>query len=291
MAVVTSRSPLGDFDAHRTYDRAVQEYEDASREFWQFVALRSVERLRLRPGERVLDVPCGTGPALVAAAAAVGPSGHVLGIDAGPRMVEVAKDRVAASGFANIEARVGDMATIESPGVPFDAVVCALGVFFVDDMAALARSLVDLVQPGTGRVVVSVFGESFFEPMRSIFLDVVESVAPGAAVIEPWRRTEHEPTLRGLFDGTDIGELQIVTDEDRLPLREPSDWWRIVMGSGLRRTVERLDDAMATEVRARCEHYVAGAAVTALTTSSRYAVARRRGRPAGVNLGDAALPG
>ncbi|MDQ3896079.1 MAG: class I SAM-dependent methyltransferase, partial [Actinomycetota bacterium] len=64
-----------------TYGSGAQDYDDAAQDFWQYVAMRSVERLDLQPGERVLDVPCGTGAALVAAALEVGPNGRATGID------------------------------------------------------------------------------------------------------------------------------------------------------------------------------------------------------------------
>jgi ubiquinone/menaquinone biosynthesis C-methylase UbiE len=266
---------LGSFDPRRVYDDAAQDYEDASKDFWQYVGLRSVERLKLQPGERVLDVPCGTGPALVVAAEAVGLGGHVAGIDAASRMVALAEQRLETRGFGNVEVRVGDMVAIDPPAVPFDALTCALGVFFVDDMPALVRSLVELVRPATGRLVVSVFGQQFLDPMRTVFVKIVREVAPGVDVVQPWRRTEREDTLRDLFAGADVDNLDIQTDHDRLPLPRPCDWWRVVMGSGLRRTVEQLDATGVGEVRARCEEYIAAEGVTELTTISRYALARR----------------
>jgi ubiquinone/menaquinone biosynthesis C-methylase UbiE len=268
---------LGGFDPRQVYDDAAQDYEDASKDFWQYVALRSVERLNLQRGERVLDVPCGTGPALVAAAEAVGTGGHVVGIDAAPRMVALAQGRVAARAMANVDVRDGDMLALDAPAVPFDALTCALGVFFVDDMAALVRSLAQLVRPATGRLVVSVFGEEFVEPMQSVFVEIVRDIAPHVDVVQPWRRTEREDTLRGLFAGAAavIDELDVVTDHDAVPLLDPSDWWRVVMGSGLRRTVEELDARAAADVRARCEEYIAANRVAVLRTISRYAVARR----------------
>ena len=47
------------------------------------------------------------------------------------------------------------MTVIDPPAELFDALVCALGVFFVDDMTGLVESFVKLVQPGSGRVAVT----------------------------------------------------------------------------------------------------------------------------------------
>lgn len=265
-----------EFDAERTYDGAVREYDDAARDYWHYISLRSVERLDLAAGERVLDVPCGTGPSLIAAARAVGPSGHVTGIDAAPGMVVAAGRLAAATGLDTIDVRRGDMLAIEPPPVPFDAVVCALGVFFVDDMPALVRSLLGLVRPATGRLIVSVFGQHFYEPMRTVFLEAVAEVAPALAVVEPWRRTEDEATLRQLFDDAGAEEVRIVTDHDTFPIDGPSDWWRIVTGSALRHTVVSLGEPAAAEVKALCDAHITRHRITSVVTSTRYASARRR---------------
>src|SRR6185369_5719863 len=53
---------------------------------------------RIQPGERVLEVGCGTGDVAIAAYALVGPHGSVAGIDAGPEMIEVARAKAARTG-------------------------------------------------------------------------------------------------------------------------------------------------------------------------------------------------
>ncbi len=53
-----------------------------------------IEALRLRPGDTVLDVGCGTGLSFPLLSAAVGPTGHVIGVDASPQMLAVARRRV-----------------------------------------------------------------------------------------------------------------------------------------------------------------------------------------------------
>src|SRR5688572_11935206 len=122
---------LGGFDPKATYDEGSRDYEDASREFWGYLSVRTVERLGLEPGQRVLDVPCGTGHSLIAAAEQVGPVGRAIGVDFAEQMLAIARDKVAASGLGNIDIRVGDMTQLDLPESPFDAVTCVLGIFFV----------------------------------------------------------------------------------------------------------------------------------------------------------------
>jgi ubiquinone/menaquinone biosynthesis C-methylase UbiE len=266
---------LGGFDPQATYDEASSDYEDASRIFWQYMSVRTVDRLRLQPGERVLDVPCGPGPSLLDAAQRVGPSGRVVGVDYAEHMLAIARDKVRAAGLTNVDVRRGDMTAIEPPDEPYDAVLCVLGVFFVDDMPGLVRSLAGLVRPGGGRLAVTVFGEHFFDPMREVFVEAVEQVAPGFEVVQPWLRTESESALRRVFEEAGLPEVTIETEDDDLPFRWPDDWWRIVMGSGLRRTVVELGPDRAAQVRSRCERHMEEEGVGGVFSRCRYALVVR----------------
>ncbi len=71
--------------------------------YWEFLSTGTVDRLALGPGQAVLDVACGTAPATIAAARAVGPSGRVVGVDYASGMLAVAKWEVNASGVSGIE--------------------------------------------------------------------------------------------------------------------------------------------------------------------------------------------
>jgi ubiquinone/menaquinone biosynthesis C-methylase UbiE len=266
---------LGDFDPQSTYDEASRDYEDASRDYWQYLSARTVDALGLKSGERVLDAPCGTGAALILASERVGATGRVVGLDYAEQMVALARERVRASGIENVQVRIADMTAIAPPSEPFDALLCVLGVFFVDDMPGLVRSFFDLVRPAGGRVGVAVFGEHFFEPLRTVFVDAVAQVLPSFHVVEPWRRLETEQALEQVFAEAGIADFRIRTNDDVLALPSPDDWWRIVMGSGLRRSVTAIGDAAAAEVRAYCDSYIHQNAVRSVQTRSRYATAVR----------------
>ena len=62
----------------------------------------AIERLRLQPGETVLDVGCGTGLSLERLQRAVGATGRVVGIDQCPAMIAQAGERACARGNGNV---------------------------------------------------------------------------------------------------------------------------------------------------------------------------------------------
>jgi SAM-dependent methyltransferase len=102
------------------------------------------------PGMRVLDL--GTGPGHVAAAVAelVGADGEVVGLDADPRMLEIARERT--TGLPHVHFVQGDV-TRWRPEEPFDAVVGRLILFHLPDPVGVLRHHQDSVRPG-GRVVM-----------------------------------------------------------------------------------------------------------------------------------------
>jgi len=258
----------------RGNDSASLDYERGSRAFWEQLSSRTVALATLMPGDSVLDIPCGTGPSVVEAARAVGPDGQVLGVDYADQMLAIAREKVTVAGLANVELQTGDMTDLELPPDPFDAVLCVLGLFFVDDMPGLVRSLWDLLRPG-GRLAITVLGDKFFAPMLDVFIDAVHSESPGFDVVEPWRRTDDPDTIRTIMTNAGVAEYQLHSKVDTIPV-EPSDWWRIVLGTGLRRTVMALDSDEAERVRGRCERFMQEHEVHQLELTSHHIITVRQ---------------
>jgi SAM-dependent methyltransferase len=108
------------------------------------------------PGARVLDVGCGRGAATAALAQAVGPGGHVTGIDLSPRMVEACTADLAALGLSNVDVLVMDASSPALAAASYDLVVSSLVVFFLPDPLAALTAWRSLLAPG-GRLAISTF--------------------------------------------------------------------------------------------------------------------------------------
>ena len=64
---------------------------------------RAVERLALRPGNRVLDVACGTGINFADVLERIGPEGALVGVDLSADMLSQARERARDEGWENVE--------------------------------------------------------------------------------------------------------------------------------------------------------------------------------------------
>jgi len=101
-------------------------------------------------GQRVLDVACGTGALTVAAAERVRPGGAVLGLDANPEMLAVARRK-----HPDIEWVDGRAESLPFADMGFDAVVSQFGLMFFDDRVAALREMQRVLRPG-GHLAVAV---------------------------------------------------------------------------------------------------------------------------------------
>ena len=94
------RSPDRALSVER-YRRLAEGYDDSCRYVGE-ARRTALEALGLRPGQKVLDIACGTGAMLPALADRVSPGGQAIGIEHSPEMVGLARNRVTATGHVTV---------------------------------------------------------------------------------------------------------------------------------------------------------------------------------------------
>ena len=118
-----------------------------------------------RPGERVLDIACGTGVVARLAAKQVGPTGNVTGLDLNPGMLAVAASVTAADPSTNapITWREASATNMPLPDGAFDVVYCQLGLQFFPDRPAALREMRRVLVAG-GRLGFMVWQDIQYSP-------------------------------------------------------------------------------------------------------------------------------
>jgi SAM-dependent methyltransferase len=158
------------------WDLAAAAYDTLWRAQLAPLHARIASRAALAPGERVLDVACGTGVVSLAAAEAVGAGGRVVGVDLSQRMVEAAHARVARAHAANATFARMDAETLDMAEGSADVVLCVLGLMYVPSPDVALQSM-RRVLADDGRAVLAVWGERRrcgFAPVFGIVADEID---------------------------------------------------------------------------------------------------------------------
>ena len=157
---------------------------------------RVVAMLGLSAGETVLDVACGTGLSIPLLAEAVGPAGQVIGVEVSPDMIELARDRAARNGLANVTLVEAPMEEAVFAG-PLDAILFN----YTHDVLQSPRALKNIfsgARPGARIAIAGIkHPPAWLFPLRLYrFVKARPYVTTFRGLDEPWRLLrEYVPDL------------------------------------------------------------------------------------------------
>jgi len=229
------------------WDRAAEYYEG----FWM-AALepaqsRMLELAGLRPGERVLDVACGTGLATFRACEAVGADGHVLGTDISGNMIEESSKRAADRGVSNVSFERMDAEELSLPDASFDAALCALGLMFVVDPLKALQEQHRVLKPG-GLAAAAVWGQRDRCGWAELFPIVDARVQ--SDVCPMFFQMGTQDVLAQTFSAAGFADVQLERLPTALPFRSTEEAVGAAMlGGAVAMAYAKFDDQTRQEVQ------------------------------------------
>lgn len=199
-----------------------------------FCADRMVTALAPQPGEKLLDVACGSGAVALAAAQAIGPDGRVVAIDTAEPLLELLDAKLAKFGVGNVDVHVMDGARLDFRRDYFHRVLCSLAPFWLRDPATALAEWRRVLRPG-GELLVSIFAPGAFEPALTVLRAQLQAAGvPPPALALPWDDWQDPVRLTALL--RDAGYEQVTVQSIALGyhLKDAYQWWEVVQFSVLR---------------------------------------------------------
>ncbi len=217
---------------------------------------RGVDAADPSPGERVLDIGCGTGTTSFQIANRLGPRGSVVGADISSTMVEAANTRAANTSFTVADAQVHRFAD------PFDLVYSRFGVMFFEDPAAAFSNIHSALKP-TGRMAFvcwqSPMKNQWISSPPQVVVPLLENpISPDPNASGPFSMAD-DAALRGLLTSAGFSDVSVDGFEVAVNLGDDVDEATafvclIIPGAG---GLEESDPSRAERVRAAVREVLA----------------------------------
>ncbi len=174
------------------------------------------EAAEILPGDRVLDLACGSGSTTIPAARRAW--GNTVGLDYVPELLERGRERAECE-RVEVEFVEGDAQNLPFEDASFDVVLSSFGVMFAPDQQQAADEMLRVCKPG-GRIGMANWVPDGF--VGEMFMTTAKHAPPPPGVQPPllWGTEDH---LRKLF-GEGIGSLEIERATVKQGFRSPDHY-------------------------------------------------------------------
>jgi len=184
-----------------------------------------VDLAGVRPGQRVLDVACGTGAVTRVAAERVGPTGRAVGLDLNPDMLGAAR----VSSPPAIEWYEGSAVSLPFPDGAFDVVLCQQGLQFFPDRAVALGEMRRVLGPG-GRLAVSVWRSIEHQPgYQPLERALAKRVSPEKAALPPFGFGDRA-SLRAVVSGAGFQNVRVRAEVKTVRFASAENMVRALVG-------------------------------------------------------------
>jgi ubiquinone/menaquinone biosynthesis C-methylase UbiE len=216
------------------FGRVAADYDQAG--FLHGIARRLVHGAGVLPGDRALDLACGTGAAALQASRLAGPGGLVVGGDLAEPMAAQATRRLRALGSGRGGVAVMDPERLGLRPRSFDVVCCASALYLLNDQPTALRRWLRLLRPG-GRLAVSAFGDldsrwAWKQELLGRYAPPIERLGSGC---------KGPVALEDLLRACGVEVISVVVERHDVVYADGLAWWQEQWTHGERLVLERMD--------------------------------------------------
>lgn len=183
-------------------------------------SLDLIERVRPQPGERVLDLACGTGAVAREVLKSISPGGTLVGVDINPDMLRVASEVIDAR-EPLVRWQQASAESLPLPDASFDIALCQQGLQFFPDKQGALRELRRVLAPG-GRIALSVWRALEHNPVQHALSKAADGRL-GKAMAIAFGSGENGGLERMLQDAG-FQSVQVVSVEKIIVQPDPDDY-------------------------------------------------------------------
>ncbi len=234
----------------RVFNQAASTYDQVGPGSFSYFGQRLVDLAEISSGAKVLDVAAGRGALLFPAAAKVGPTGHVTGIDFAPNMVrETARD-IESRKLRNAEIDQMDAEQMNFAGASFDYVVCGFALWMFADPARVLHEFHRVLRVG-GCVALSTWAAD--SPSLTWCHEVLRPFVHSPAAMDlPAKidvRFDTPSQIETALQQAGFKNIRITVEENEFIYADEEQYWSTLWSAGIRRQLEKMTPALLEQAK------------------------------------------
>lgn len=232
----------------RVFSQAATIYDRIGPGVFSHFAQRLADCAEIVDGANVLDVAAGRGALLFPAAAKVGPTGRVTGIDFSPDMVRETAKEIGSRNLHHAEIRQMDAEQMTFSDASFDRLLCGFALWMFAEPSRVLREFYRVLRLG-GRVGLSTWAannQTWFTEVLRLYLPVL---ALKAAVSKDDPKFDTPSQLETALQQAGFAEIQITVEEKDFVYASEEEYWLPLWSAGIRRQLEKMTPALLEQAK------------------------------------------
>jgi len=227
------------------FDRVAGQYDRTGPRFFSYFGQRLVNLAGLPAGAQVLDLASGRGAVLFPAASAVGPDGHITGVDLSERMVMELTQEIQHLNAPNITVRQMDVEDLQFPDASFDFIFCGFGLFFFPQVEHVLAEIRRVLRPG-GKLAVSLWDRSMDAQWAWFYQEVQAHLPPDPTAKPvpsrpPSGELDTQTGLQRALGAAGFRDIQVTLEIHDFVYAQDNDWWDALGTHWTRMALERIE--------------------------------------------------